>query len=67
MEGAHRTRESDIIHFCVIAVETRQHARWEYLRQTCTGDLMKEDLYQLMSDTYIVNDIIAELAGRPMY
>lgn len=22
--------------------------------------------YQLMSDTYIVNDIIAELAGRPM-
>lgn len=23
--------------------------------------------YQLMSDTYIVNDIIAELAGRPMY
>ena len=22
--------------------------------------------YQLMSDTYIVNDIIAEIAGRPM-
>ena len=71
MEGAPRTRESDIIHFCVIAIETASRKMGitptELLLRLDRQGLVESRLFRFydtlhtQSADYVANDIIETL------
>ena len=71
MEGAPRTRESDIIHFCVIAIETAARKMGvtptELLKRLDNKGLIESRLFRFydtlhtQSADYVADDIIETL------